>query len=75
MLDRDTGVPGRTKWYNDEGELVTAANDLELDRLLPTHWDMWKRLTADPTALHDHIQSFDYPNRLELLEIGDEVQL
>lgn len=75
MPDRGTGVPARTKWYNDESELVTAANALELDRLLPSHWDMWKRLTADPTALHDHVRSFDYPRRLELVEIGDSVSL
>jgi L-ascorbate 6-phosphate lactonase len=75
MPDRNTGVPGRTKWYNDESELVTAANALELDRLLPSHWDMWKRLTADPTALHEHLRSFDYPRRLELVEIGDSVPL
>ncbi len=75
MPDRDTGVPTRTKWYNDESELVTAANALELDRLLPSHWDMWKRLTAEPTTLHDHVRSFDYPRRLELLEIGDSVSL
>lgn len=37
--DRDTGVPMRTKWYNDESELVTAADALELDRLLD-HRDM-----------------------------------
>jgi L-ascorbate 6-phosphate lactonase len=40
MPDRETLVPGRTKWYNEESELVTAANALELDRLLPSHYDM-----------------------------------
>lgn len=75
MPNRDTGVPERTKWYNEESELVTAATALEFDRLLPSHWDMWKRLTADPTALHDHIRSFDYPRRLELVETGDSVSL
>jgi len=75
MPDRETGVPGRTKWYNEESELVTAANALELDRLLPSHYDMWKRTTADPTALHDHVGSFEYPRELELVEIGDDVSL
>ena len=75
MPDRETAVPGRTKWYNEESELVTAANALELDRLLPSHYDMWKRMTADPTALHDHVRSFEYPRKLELVEIGDDVLL
>ena len=73
--DKETREPKYTKWYSDEGEIVDAARQLQLDRLLPTHWDMWKGLTADPTALHDHVRSFEYPARLELVEIGDRVQV
>jgi L-ascorbate 6-phosphate lactonase len=73
--DKQTRDPKYTKWYNDEGEAVEAASALQLDRLLPSHWDMWKGLTADPTALHEHTASFDHPNRLELVEIGDRVDL
>jgi len=75
ILDRETREPRRTKWYSDENEVVRAANQLRLDRFLPTHWDMWKGLTADPTALHDHVRSFDYPERLDVLEIGDSTTL
>ena len=67
--------PGRTKWYNGESELVTAPNALELDRLLPSHYDMWKRVIADPTALHDYVRSFEYSCELELVEIGDDVSV
>lgn len=73
--DKETREPKRTKWYNDENQVVDAASDLELDRLLPTHWDMWKGLTADPTALHDHVRSYEHPRRLEIAEIGDRVDL
>lgn len=73
--DKETGEPVRTKWYSDENEIVSAASALELDRLVPTHWDMWKGLTADPTALHDHAQSFEYPSRLSIVEIGDRIDL
>ncbi len=73
--DKQTREPKPTTWYNDETMLVEAANELEVDRLIPTHWDMWKGLTADPTALHDHIRGFPYPRRLELLEIGDRVDI
>mgnify|MGYP000277157007 FL=1 len=67
--------PTRTQWYNDENMIVEAANELQLDALLPSHWDMWKGLTADPTALYDHVQSFPYPKRLDIVEIGDQIDL
>ena len=73
--DKETREPKRTKWYNDENQVVDAASDLEFDRLLPTHWDMWKGLTADPTALHDHVRSYEHPRELEITEIGDRVDL
>lgn len=73
--DKMTGEPTRTTWYSDETQIVEAAADLGLDRLVPTHWDMWKGLTADPTALHDHVRSFDRPERLDIVEIGDRIEL
>jgi len=73
--DKETGEPVRTKWYSDENEIAAAANDLALDRLVPTHWDMWKGLTADPTALHEHVRSLSHPDRLEIVEIGDRIDL
>lgn len=71
--DSETGEPTRTKWYNDENQTIEAASALELDRLLPTHWDMWRGLTADPKVLHHHAKSFEWPRQLELVEIGDRV--
>lgn len=73
--DKQTREPTRTKWYNDENELIRAANQLRLDRLIPTHWDMWRGLTADPTALHSHTASFPYPDSLEIVSIGDRIDL
>ncbi|WP_458205274.1 MBL fold metallo-hydrolase [Haladaptatus sp. NG-SE-30] len=73
--DKQTREPKRTKWYSDENEIVAAANALQLDRLLPSHWDMWKGLTANPTALSEHIRSYDYPVSLEIREIGDRTDL
>ena len=71
ILDKETREPSYTKWYADENAAAEVANQLRVDRLLPTHWDMWKGLTADPTALFDHIRGFEYPRTLEILEIGD----
>jgi L-ascorbate 6-phosphate lactonase len=73
--DKQTGEPTRTRWYCDENQIIEAAGQLQLDRLLPTHWDMWKGLTADPTALHSHAQSYEYPAALEIAEIGDRIAL
>ena len=75
LPDKDTRDPERTQWYADENGVIRAANALELDRLIPSHWDMWKGLTADPTVLHHHARSFDYPVRLDTVEIGDRLDL
>ena len=73
--DKETGEPVRTRWYSTENEVVEAASDLRFDRLLPTHWDMWKGLTADPKVLHHHTRSYDHPRSLTIAEIGDRVDL
>jgi len=73
--DKETGEPVRTKWYNDENMIVEAANELQLDTLLPTHWDMWKGMTTEPTVLHNHANSFEYPEALSVVEIGDRYDL
>ena len=73
--DKDTGEPVRTKWYATENEIIRAAAALNIDRLLPSHWDMWKGLTADPTALHAHAQSYTFPRVIEIAEIGDRIDI
>jgi L-ascorbate 6-phosphate lactonase len=75
MLPDGDGGASRTKWYCDENEAVEVANAVRADRLLPSHWDVWRNLTADPTALHDHVRSFPYPERLEVVEVGANIQL
>lgn len=73
--DKQTREPKRTRWYADENGVIEAAWALQLDRLVPSHWDMWKGLTADPTALTHHARSFEYPKKIEILEIGDRIVL
>ena len=75
LPEKATGEPTETKWYNDENMLIEAAGELGVDRLVPTHWDMWRGLTADPTALHHHASSFEHPRELEIVEIGDRFDL
>ncbi|MEF8907845.1 MAG: MBL fold metallo-hydrolase, partial [Haloarculaceae archaeon] len=73
--DKETREPERTRWYNDENGAIEVANELRLDRMVPTHWDMWKGMSGDPTALHHHAGSFEYPDRLDVVEIGDRLDL
>ncbi len=73
--DKETREPTRTRWYSDENMLIEAANELRVERVIPTHWDMWKGLTADPTALFDHARSFEYPRHIDVVEIGDTIDL
>ncbi len=75
ILDKESREPKYTKWYADENEAAEAAAQLGLDRLVPTHWDMWKGLTADPGAMGPHVRTYDYPRSLEILEIGDKTSL
>lgn len=75
ILDKETREPVETTWYNDEAEIAEAARELQLDRLIPTHWDMWKGLTADPTTIHAHGRSFEYPRQVDIVEIGDRFEV
>lgn len=71
--DKKTGEPTVTTWYNNEAEAIEAARQLELTRLVPTHWDMWRGLTADPRGLESHAAGVPYPERIEILRIGDHL--
>ncbi|KAA9397130.1 MBL fold metallo-hydrolase [Haloarcula sp. CBA1130] len=73
--DKETGEPTRTQWYNDENMIIEATNELQLDTLVPTHWDMWKGMTTEPTVLHNHANSFTHPSTLSIVEIGDRYDL
>ncbi|EMA46146.1 MBL fold metallo-hydrolase [Halococcus saccharolyticus] len=64
-----------TEWYNDGDQVATAANQLELHRLVPVHWDMWRGVGADPDAIADHVASYRYPNVVETVRIGDRLDV
>jgi len=75
MLPDGEGGRTRTKWYCDENEAVAVANAVGADRLLPTHWDVWRGLTADPKSLHDHARSFSPPEALEVVQMGGSITI
>ncbi|MFC6724937.1 MBL fold metallo-hydrolase [Halobium palmae] len=64
-----------TEWYNDGDQLSEAVTQLELDRFAPVHWDMWKGVAADPKSLHDDLASYEYPRSVEVIGIGDRLEV
>jgi len=71
----DRNVVEPTTWYMDENQVVEAADALQLTRLLPTHYDMWRGMAADPKVLVEHAASFLYPRVIEPVRIGDRVDV
>lgn len=71
--ERPYTAPG--KLYMDENDVIKSANALELDRLVPCHFDMWKGGLADAKSLHEHKGSFPFPRILEVAEVGDRLNV
>lgn len=67
--------PERTKWYNNGDQIVKSSNQLKIDCLVPSHWDMWRGFRSDPKILHHHARDFDYPRDIEIMEVGDAMNL
>ena len=70
--DDDRG--DRTRWYMDENEVVGSANDLRLDRLVPSHYDMWRGVGGDPKGIHEHAATHEYPHVIEQVKVGDRIE-
>lgn len=60
-----------TTMYMDENQIIEAAHDLRVNRLLPSHFDIWKGFEADPKALQEHAKTYPYPRVVEHATIGD----
>jgi len=73
IRDADASETRRTEWYMNENDVISCANALGLDRLVPTHFDMWRGMDADPKVLHDHATSFEYPRVVERVQVGDRL--
>jgi L-ascorbate 6-phosphate lactonase len=61
--------------YMDENQVLEATNDLKLNRLLPSHYGMWKGLDSDPKSLHEHATSYEYPHVIETIKTGDRIRI
>lgn len=75
FVDPQQNEPRTVKWYMNGDEVIEACNALRLDRLIPTHHDMWKGFRATPSILHDHANSVAYPRMVEVVEVGDRIEV
>ncbi|MFA9517880.1 MBL fold metallo-hydrolase [Halopenitus sp. H-Gu1] len=75
FLDGETGESRSANNYLNGNQIIKSANALSTDRLLPTHYDFWKGWTADPTALHEYATSYPYPRSIEMVSVGDRIDL
>jgi len=75
IYDPNEATSEVTRWYNDENQIIEAARALQLRRLLPTHWDMWRGVGADPTALFNHAASYEHPRVIESAKVGDRLNI
>lgn len=73
IYEPDKGHAEVTRWYMDENQIIEAANQLQLERLAPSHYDMWRGVGADPKVLFEHAASHRYPRVIEPVKIGDRV--
>lgn len=75
IFDYEADEAMRRKWYMDEDEVIEAASQLELTRLMPTHSNMWRGMEAEPAALRAHAISHPFPRVVEQSRIGDRFSL
>lgn len=75
IYDPESGQGKRTRWYMDENQIIEAANQLQLSRLVPTHHDMWQGVGADPKVLHEHARSYEHPHSIEPPHVGCSFRL
>lgn len=75
IYEPESGTSEPIRWYKDENQMREAARDLKLTRLLPFHWDMWRGVGSDPTALHEYAASYKYPRVFEVEIISDKLDV
>ena len=65
----------RVSWYMNADQVIEVANALQIDRLLPTHYDMWNGVDGDRKILFETARSHRYPKRIDPIRVGDRVDL
>lgn len=75
VADPEGGAPDRVSWYMHPDQVIEAANDLRIDRLLPTHYDMWNGVDGDRKAVFEAARSHPHPRRIDPIRIGDRIDL
>lgn len=75
FFDGSIGEPRSSCNYLNGNDIIKSANALETERLLPTHYDLWKGWNADPKVLPEYASSYPYPRTIEMISIGDRIDM
>jgi L-ascorbate 6-phosphate lactonase len=75
IADPENDTVDRVSWYMDGDQVIEAANDLRIDRVLPTHYDMWNGVDGDRTVIFEHARTHEYPRQIDPIRIGDRIDL
>jgi L-ascorbate 6-phosphate lactonase len=63
--------PSGSKWYNEAGEALQIARDLNAKVLIPMHWDLWYGTLEDPHLVELEAERKGLDLRVVPLRIGE----
>lgn len=64
--------PRGHKYYMNACDLVEAARDLGASKLIPVHWEIWRRTSEDPELVKHIVQRWGLPIEVIILRLGDK---
>ena len=64
--------PRGHKYYMNACDVVEAARDLGASKLIPVHWDIWRRTREDPQLVRDIAQRWGLSLEIVILGLGDK---
>lgn len=64
--------PRGHKYYMNACDVVEAARDLGASKLIPVHWDIWRRTREEPELVKDIAQRWALPLEVVILRLGDK---
>lgn len=64
--------PRGHKYYMNACDVVEVARDLGASKLIPVHWDIWRRTREDPELVRDIAQRWGLPLEVVILRLGDK---
>jgi len=63
--------PPGAKWYNNPGDVVQIARDLNAKVLIPMHWDLWGICLEDPYLVEQEARNRRTNMKVVVLRVGE----